>query len=67
MKSPRKIETRIWSDIEIDAAILKSLFKGGPLTDLRPPRTTPIDGGLIDARLDDDVAHARTLEAFLRK
>jgi hypothetical protein len=26
-----------------------------------------IDGRLIDPRFDDDVAHARTLEAFLRE
>jgi hypothetical protein len=26
-----------------------------------------IDGGLIDASFDDDVPHARTLEAFLRE
>ena len=41
MKSPWEIEPRIWSDIEIDAAILKSLFKG---------RIEPLDNMKVDLR-----------------
>ena len=52
MKSAREIETRIWSDVEIDAAILKSLFKGRiePLDNMKVNFRKPSSKGLQHLR-----------------